>query len=70
MPRAARVYTINYPHQITQRANNGADVFSDNEDRRFYLKSQISIAIVVAFSECGDIAKSAFLFINNVKLDA
>ena len=63
MPRAIRVYAINYLHQITQRANNGADVFFDNEDRRFYLKSQISIPIVVAFSECGDIAKNTFLFL-------
>lgn len=38
MPRIARVVASNYPHHITQRGNNRADVFIDDEDRRFYLQ--------------------------------
>lgn len=37
MPRIARVCAVDYPHHITQRGNNRADVFFDDEDRRFYL---------------------------------
>jgi len=38
MPRIARVVAANYPHHITQRGNNRADVFFDDEDRRGYLQ--------------------------------
>jgi len=39
MPRIARVCAINYPHHVTQRGNNRADVFFEDEDRVFYLKT-------------------------------
>lgn len=38
MPRIARVIATGYPHHITQRGNNRATVFFDDEDRRTYLK--------------------------------
>jgi len=31
MPRVARIITPQYPHHITQRGNNRADVFFDDE---------------------------------------
>ncbi|QII13834.1 hypothetical protein KsCSTR_44540 [Candidatus Kuenenia stuttgartiensis] len=30
---------MNYPHHITQRGNNQGDVFFDDEDKAFYLKT-------------------------------
>ena len=39
MPRIARVCAVNYPHHITQRENNREDVFFDDEDKAFYLKT-------------------------------
>ncbi len=38
MPRIARVIAVGYPHHITQRGNNRATVFFDDEDRQTYLK--------------------------------
>ncbi len=38
MPRIARIIAPNYPHHITQRGNNRATVFFDDEDRLTYLK--------------------------------
>jgi len=38
MPRIARVIATGYPHHITQRGNNRATVFFDDDDRRTYLK--------------------------------
>jgi hypothetical protein len=38
MPRIARVVAANYPHHITQRGNNRADVFFDDDDRHCYLQ--------------------------------
>jgi putative transposase len=38
MPRIARVIATGYPHHITQRGNNRATVFFDDEDRQTYLK--------------------------------
>ena len=38
MPRIARVVAANYPHHVTQRGNNRADVFFDDEDRHCYLQ--------------------------------
>ncbi|RNC71714.1 MAG: transposase [Desulfuromonadales bacterium] len=38
MPRIARIIASHYPHHITQRGNNRATVFFDDEDRQFYLK--------------------------------
>lgn len=36
MPRIARIIAPNYPHHITQRGNNRADVFFDDEDKATY----------------------------------
>lgn len=38
MPRIARVIAPGCPHHVTQRGNNRATVFFDDEDRRMYLK--------------------------------
>jgi putative transposase len=38
MPRIARVVAIDYPHHITQRGNNRAATFFDDEDRQTYLR--------------------------------
>ena len=37
MPRIARLIAPGYPHHITQRGNNRAQVFFDDEDRQTYL---------------------------------
>jgi len=37
MPRNARVVIAGCPHHITQRGNNGQDVFFSDADRRMYL---------------------------------
>lgn len=39
MPRIARAVATDYPHHITQRGNNRAQVFFDDEDRTFYLST-------------------------------
>jgi putative transposase len=39
MPRIARVVAAGYAHHITQRGNNHADVFFDDEDRAYYIKT-------------------------------
>lgn len=38
MPRIARIIAPGYPHHITQRGNNRAMIFFDDEDRQTYLK--------------------------------
>ena len=38
MPRIARIISTGYPHHITQRGNNRATVFFDDDDRHLYLK--------------------------------
>lgn len=38
MPRIARIIAPGFPHHITQRGNNRAPVFFDDEDRQTYLK--------------------------------
>jgi len=37
MPRIARIIAAGYPHHITQRGNNRATVFFDDDDRQTYL---------------------------------
>lgn len=37
MPRIARIIATGYPHHITQRGNNRATVFFDDQDRQRYL---------------------------------
>jgi putative transposase len=39
MPRVARIIAAQYPHHVTQRGNNRATVFFDDEDRDFYLET-------------------------------
>ena len=38
MPRCARAVAVGYPHHVTQRGNNRAQVFFDDQDRRTYLQ--------------------------------
>ena len=38
MPRISRIIVPGFPHHITQRGNNRAVVFFDDEDRQVYLK--------------------------------
>jgi len=38
-PRIARVVATEYSHYLTQRGNNRGDVFYDDEDREFYIKT-------------------------------
>jgi putative transposase len=37
MPRSARIVIPDVPHHVTQRGNNGQDVFFTDDDRRTYL---------------------------------
>lgn len=37
MPKIARIIALDYPHHVTQRGNNRAVVFFDDEDRQTYL---------------------------------
>jgi putative transposase len=37
MPRIARIVAPGYPHHVTQRGNNRATVFFDDQDRQTYL---------------------------------
>jgi putative transposase len=39
MPRIARVCAIDFPHHITQRGNNRANVFFEDDDRKVYLET-------------------------------
>jgi putative transposase len=39
MPRIARVVVANYPHHITQRGTNRANIFHDDEDREYFLQN-------------------------------
>lgn len=39
MPRIARSVAVDYPHHVTQRGNNRATVFFDDEDHSFYLNT-------------------------------
>ncbi len=38
MPRRARIVIPDLPHHVTQRGNNGQDVFFVDDDRRVYLR--------------------------------
>ncbi len=38
MPRVARIVLPGFPHHVTQRGNNGQDVFFVDDDRRTYLR--------------------------------
>ncbi|MDD2737106.1 MAG: transposase [Desulfuromonadaceae bacterium] len=59
MPRIARVIATGYPHHITQRGNNRATVFFDDEDRQTYLK------LLVGYSEKHLVQIWAYCLMNN-----
>jgi len=59
MPRIARVIATGYPHHITQRGNNRATVFFDDEDRQMYLK------ILAGYAEKHHIQIWAYCLMNN-----
>lgn len=46
MSRIARIIAPGYPHHITQRGNNHATVFFDDEDRQTYL-NQVHAAMKI-----------------------
>ena len=41
MPRIARAVAVDFPHHVTQRGNNGADVFFGDPDREYYLRTLV-----------------------------
>ncbi len=43
MPRIARITAAHYPHHVTQRGNNQADVFFEDLDRIFYMETLKSL---------------------------
>lgn len=59
MPRIARIIVPGYPHHITQRGNNRATVFFDDEDRQFYLK------ILNDYSKKHEVRIWAYCLMNN-----
>jgi putative transposase len=59
MPRIARVIATEYPHHITQRGNNRAIVFFDDEDRQTYLK------LLAGYSEKHHFQIWAYCLMNN-----
>jgi putative transposase len=59
MPRIARVIATGYPHHITQRGNNRATVFFDDEDRQTYLK------LLAGYSEKHHLQIWAYCLMNN-----
>jgi putative transposase len=59
MPRIARIIAAGYPHHITQRGNNRATVFFDDEDRLTYLK------LLSGFTRKYQISIWAYCLMNN-----
>ena len=59
MPRIARVIATRYPHHITQRGNNRATVFFDDEDRQTYLK------LLAGYAEKHHLQIWAYCLMNN-----
>ena len=59
MPRIARIIAAGYPHHITQRGNNRATVFFDDEDRQTYLK------LLAAYSKKYKLQIWAYCLMNN-----
>ena len=59
MPRIARTMAVGYPHHITQRGNNRATVFFDDEDRQTYLN------LLRKYTETFNIAIWAYCIMNN-----
>ena len=59
MPRIARIIASGYPHHITQRGNNRATVFFDDEDRQTYLK------LLAGYSQKHQLQIWAYCLMNN-----
>lgn len=59
MPRIARIIAPGYPHHITQRGNNRATVYFDDEDRQTYLK------LLLKYSRKYDVAIWAYCLMDN-----
>lgn len=59
MPRIARIIAAGYPHHITQRGNNRATVFFDDEDRQTYLK------LLQKYTRTYDVAIWAYCLMSN-----
>ena len=59
MPRIARIIAAGHPHHITQRGNNRATVFFDDEDRQTYLK------LLLKYSQKYTIAIWAYCLMSN-----
>ena len=59
MPRIARIIASGYPHHITQRGNNRATVFLDDEDRQTYLK------LLAGYSQKHQLQIWAYCLMNN-----
>lgn len=59
MPRIARIIAPGYPHHITQRGNNRATVFFDEEDRQTYL------CLLLKYTRKYEVAIWAYCLMNN-----
>jgi len=59
MPRIARIIAAGYPHHITQRGNNRAAVFLDDEDRQTYLN------LLLKYTRKYDLAIWAYCLMSN-----
>jgi putative transposase len=59
MPRTARIIAAGYPHHITQRGNNRATVFFDDEDRQTYLK------VLAGYAQRYHVRIRAYCLMNN-----
>jgi putative transposase len=59
MPRIARIIAAGYPHHITQRGNNRATVFFDDEDRQTYLN------LLLKYSQKYGVAIWAYCLMSN-----
>ncbi|HEY5973881.1 MAG TPA: transposase [Geobacteraceae bacterium] len=59
MPRIAHIISAGYPHHITQRGNNRATVFFDDEDRQAYLNR------ILNYTRKYDVAIWAYCLMSN-----
>ena len=59
MPRIARIIAAGHPHHITQRGNNRATVYFDDEDRQTYLH------LLLKYTRTYDVAIWAYCLMGN-----
>lgn len=59
MPRIARIIAAGHPHHITQRGNNRATVFFDDDDRQTYLN------LLLKYTRKYNVALWAYCLMNN-----